>query len=342
MRGLLYTFRKKALTPPPRSQPAQDRINSILFGLHPHIRGAALESPMSVTPRIPAEKVTPQTLLARKHAAAPISALTAYDYPTARLVDEAGIDLLLVGDSLGMTVLGYDDTLAVTLDDMLHHARAVRRATRRALLVVDLPFGSYHVSLEDTLRNALRLVKEAGAEAVKLEGGVAQAHQVQALTAAEIPVVGHIGLTPQSLHRMGGYRVQGRSSAAAQQLLDDALALEAAGAIALVLEGIPRELAARITHTLAIPTIGIGAGPDCDGQILVFHDLAALSFHPPAKFARPFADAGALLRSGLAAFHAAVLARTFPADSESYHLPPGISLDPDPDPAEALSLASIR
>jgi 3-methyl-2-oxobutanoate hydroxymethyltransferase len=229
-----------------------------------------------------------------------------------------------------MTVLGHDDTLSITMDEMLHHARAVRRAVQRAMLVVDMPFGSYQIGIEDTLRNALRFMKEAGAEAVKLEGGAAQASRIRALTDAEIPVVGHIGLTPQSLHRMGGYRVQGRTEAAAAQLIEDALALEAAGAIAIVLEGIPRELAARITSLLTVPTIGIGAGPDCDGQILVFHDLFSLSFAAPAKFVRPFGDAAELIRNGLEEFRNAVEARTFPTDAESYHMPAEVALDVAP------------
>jgi 3-methyl-2-oxobutanoate hydroxymethyltransferase len=280
----------------------------------------SLTTPPSVG-RVLTDKVTPQTLLARKQAGAAITALTAYDYPTARLADEAGIDLLLVGDSLAMVVLGHPDTLSVTLDEMIHHAKAVRRGTQRALLVVDLPFGSYHVSVEDTLRNALRVVKETGAEAVKIEGGAAQAANVRSLTAAQIPVVAHIGLTPQSLHAMGGYRVQGRTQTAALQLADDALALQAAGAIALVLEGIPRELAAHITSLVTIPTIGIGAGPDCDGQILVFHDLFEMSFRQPAKFVRPFGEATSLIRSGLEEYRSAVESRSFPNDSESYHAP---------------------
>jgi 3-methyl-2-oxobutanoate hydroxymethyltransferase len=267
------------------------------------------------------EVVTPQSLLAKKLNGTPISALTAYDYPTARLVDEAGIDIVLVGDSLGMAVLGHEDTLSVTMDEMIHHARAARRAIERALLVVDMPYGSYQVSVEDTVRNGLRLVKEAGAEAVKLEGGASQAERVRALTAAEIPVVGHIGLTPQSLHRMGGYRVQGRTPEAAIRLCDDAVALEEAGAIAIVLEGIPRELAAQITGLLRIPTIGIGAGPDCDGQILVFHDVFELSFRTPAKFVRSFGSAGALMREGLERFRAAVETGEFPSNAESYHAP---------------------
>ena len=266
-------------------------------------------------------KVTIQTLADRKRTGEKITALTAVDYPTARLADEADVDLLLVGDSLAMTVLGHENTLAITVDEMLHHTRAVRRGTSRALLVADMPFGSYHTSPEDTLRNAIRFLKEAGAEAVKLEGGRDRAALVERLTRKEIPVVAHIGLTPQSLHRMGGYTVQGRSAPAIEALLADAAALEGAGAIALVLEGIPREVAAAITARATIPTIGIGAGPECDGQILVFHDFAGLTFAPSAKFVRRFADAGALLRDGLRAFRDEVTAQTFPSDAESYHLP---------------------
>ncbi|SDE92313.1 3-methyl-2-oxobutanoate hydroxymethyltransferase [Terriglobus roseus] len=266
-------------------------------------------------------KVTPQTLLQSKRAFTPLTALTAYDYPTARLADEAGIDMILVGDSVGTAVLGYDNTLSVTMDDMLHHARAVRRGTQRALLVVDMPYGSYQVSVEDALRNGLRFLKESGSEAVKLEGGIAYTPHVKALTQAEIPVVGHIGLTPQSIHRMGGYRVQGLSESAAMQLRDDALALEDAGVIALVLEGIPRELAAQITDSLSVPTIGIGAGPDCDGQILVFHDLFSLSFTRKPKFVRSFGDGRLLMEQGIRDFRDAVVARTFPDDRESYHMP---------------------
>jgi 3-methyl-2-oxobutanoate hydroxymethyltransferase len=272
-------------------------------------------------------KVTPQSLLAQKQARAPITSVTAYDYPTARLVDESGVDVILVGDSLGMAVLGYDDTLSVTMDEMLHHTSAVRRAVQRAMLVADMPYGSYQVSVEDTLRNGLRFIKESGAEAVKLEGGAAKASRVRALTAVEIPVVGHIGLTPQSVMKMGGYRVQGRTEEAARELVDDALALEAAGAIALVLEGIPRELAAKITSLLTIPTIGIGAGPECDGQILVFHDLFSISFRQPAKFVRSFGDAATLIRNGLEQFREVVEDRSFPADAESYHMPEGVAFD---------------
>jgi 3-methyl-2-oxobutanoate hydroxymethyltransferase len=248
----------------------------------------------------------------------PISALTAYDYPTSRLADEAGIDLLLVGDSLAMVVLGYENTLAVTVDEMLHHTRAVCRAVRRALIVADMPFGSYHGTVAEGLSNAIRFIKEAGAEAVKIEGP--RIDLVRALTEAEIPVVGHLGLTPQSVHRMGGYRVQARTAEAVLQLKADALALAEAGAGAIVLEGVPREAAAIITAELPIPTIGIGAGPDCDGQILVFHDLVNLTFAPPAKFVRRYADAGTLIRSAIEHYREDVEHRAFPSDNESYHL----------------------
>jgi 3-methyl-2-oxobutanoate hydroxymethyltransferase len=252
----------------------------------------------------------------------PISALTAYDYSSSRLADEAGIDLLLVGDSLAMVVLGHENTLAVTVDEMLHHTRAVRRAVRRALVVADMPFGSYHGAVADGVANAVRFVKEAGAEAVKIEGP--RVELVRALTDAEIPVVGHLGLTPQSIHRMGGYRVQGRTAESASQLKADALALAEAGAGLVVLEGIPREVAAEITAALPVPTIGIGAGPDCDGQILVFHDLLGLTFAPAAKFVRRYADAGELIRGAIEHYREDVERRAFPTDEESYHLAPAV------------------
>ncbi|QHN02547.1 3-methyl-2-oxobutanoate hydroxymethyltransferase [Granulicella sp. WH15] len=269
-------------------------------------------------------KVTPQLLADKKRLRQPITALTAYDYPTARLIDESGIDMILVGDSVAMAVLGYDSTLPLTVDEMLHHAKAVRRGCRNSFLVVDMPYGSYHCGSEDALRNALRFVKEAGAEAVKIEGGAERAALVEQLTLAKIPVVGHIGLTPQSLNLMGGYKVQGKTVAAIDRLLEDAAALEGAGAVALVLEGVPREVAARITAAASIPTIGIGAGPECDGQILVFHDIFELTFLHRAKFVRSFGSAGDLVRSGLRHFREAVAARTFPSDSESYHLSSGV------------------
>lgn len=264
-------------------------------------------------------RITAETLQLRKRQAQPITCLTAYDYPTARLVDEAQIDLILVGDSLGMAVLGYSNTLPVTLEEMLHYTRAVARGTQHAFLVADMPFGTYHSSAEQAIENAIRFLKEAGAQAVKIEGP--RASLTAQLTEAEIPVVAHLGLTPQSVHRMSGYKVQGKTPEAGEQLLSDAIALEAAGAIALVLEGIPRELARDITKALTIPTIGIGAGPDCDGQILVFHDLFNLTFSPTAKFTRQYADAQALFSNALNQYREDVTAGSFPNDSESYHLP---------------------
>jgi 3-methyl-2-oxobutanoate hydroxymethyltransferase len=266
-------------------------------------------------------KVTMPTLGEMKRQGKPISALTAYDYATARLVDEAGVDLILVGDSLAMVVLGHENTLAVTIDEMLHHTRAVRRGVRRALVVADMPFGSYHGAIDEGVANAVRFMKEAGAEAVKIEGP--RVELVRALTEAEIPVVGHLGLTPQSVHRMGGYRVQARSAEAVRQLQEDAVALAEAGAGAIVLEGIPREAAARITAALPIPTIGIGAGPDCDGQILVFHDLVNLTFAPAAKFVRRYGDAAGLFSKAIEHYREDVEHRAFPSDAESYHLPSG-------------------
>jgi 3-methyl-2-oxobutanoate hydroxymethyltransferase len=266
-------------------------------------------------------KVTFQTIQEKKQSGRPITALTAYDYATARLVDEAGIDLILVGDSLAQVVLGYDTTLPVTVEEMLHHTRAVRRAVKHAIVAGDMPYGSYHVSIEQAVGNAARFMKEAGAEAVKIEGGANRVELVERLTDAEIPVIGHLGLTPQSVHRMGGYKVQGKSTAAADVLLKDALALEEAGAVAIVLEGMPREVAQHITQRLNVPTIGIGAGPDCDGQILVFHDLVNLSFSKPAKFVRQYGDAAGLFRSALDGYLRDVERREFPSESESYHLP---------------------
>ena len=269
----------------------------------------------------PRAKVTFQTLQEKKQNGRPITALTAYDYATARLVDEAGMDLILVGDSLAQVVLGYDSTLPVTMDEMLHHTRAVRRAVKRSIVAADMPFGSYHVSVQEGVANAARFIKEAGAEAVKIEGGANRVELVERLTDAEIPVIGHLGLTPQSVHRMGGYKVQGKSMAAADALLKDALALEAAGAVMIVLEGVPREVAQHITAKLNVPTIGIGAGPDCDGQILVFHDLVNLSFSKPAKFVRQYGDAAALFRTAVEGYLHDVEQREFPSENESYHLP---------------------
>lgn len=265
-------------------------------------------------------KVTFQSLQEKKQNGKPITALTAYDYATARLVDESGIDLILVGDSLAQVVLGYDTTLPVTVDEMLHHTRAVRRAVKHAIIAADMPYGSYHVNVEEGVANAARFMKEAGAEAVKIEGGRNRVALVERLTDAEIPVIGHLGLTPQSVHRMGGYKVQGKSISAADALLKDALALEAAGAVMIVLEGMPREVAQHVTEKLNIPTIGIGAGPDCDGQILVFHDLVNLTFAKPAKFVRQYGDAVGLFRTAIEGYLQDVEQRAFPNENESYHL----------------------
>jgi len=266
-------------------------------------------------------KITVPLILNRKLRGEKISCLTAYDCPTARLVDEAGIDIILVGDSLAQAVLGYDSTIPVTVEEMLHHLKAVRRAVRRAVVTADLPYGAYHLGAERALEAAIRYLKEGGAEAVKVEGGKKRAALVRALVDAEIPVLGHIGLTPQSLHTFGGYRVQGKTLESATELLTDAQAIEDAGAFAIVLEGVPRELAAIVTKRLRIPTIGIGAGPDCDGQVLVVHDLVGLSSTPPAKFVRPYANLTDILRDAFARFRDDVVTGRYPNDDESYHWP---------------------
>lgn len=277
---------------------------------------------MSLTPiGEPRRKVTTASLRERKLHHELITCLTAYDYASARLVDEAGIDIVLVGDSLAMTMLGYDNTLSVTIDEMLHHTRAARRGVKDALLIADMPYGSYHVSEDEAVRNAARFIKEAGAEAVKIEGGAKRSHLIQRIIDAEIPVAGHIGLTPQSVNVMGGYKVQGKSLNAIEQLVKDAVALDRAGVACIFLEGIPREVAALITDEVETPTIGIGAGPDCDGQVLVFHDLLNLTFGPPAKFVRRYGDAAALITNAALAFKADVVSHQYPSDAESYHLP---------------------
>ena len=273
------------------------------------------------TPASTPEKVTALTLQEKKSLGAPIVCLTAYDYASARLVDEAGLDVVLVGDSLAMVMQGHESTLPVTMDEMLLYTRGVRRAVRRAMVVADMPFGSYQVDERDGVANAVRFIKEAGAEGVKIEGGRSRVALIQRLVDAEIPVMGHIGLTPQSVHRMGGYKVQGKSLGAMEALLKDAAALERAGCFSIVLEGVPREVARMITDEVAIPTIGIGAGPDCDGQILVMHDLLNLTFSPAAKFVRRYADVAQVMRQALDEYKRDVEARTFPTDAESYHLP---------------------
>ena len=278
-----------------------------------HFRSADQTAPAT-------RRVTIQSLQDKKTHGRPIVALTAYDYATARVVDEAGVDFILVGDSLAMVVMGYENTLPVTMDEMLLHTRAVRRAVRQAMVVADMPFGSYQVSTAEGVANAVRFVKEAGAQAVKVEGGASRLDLIRGLTDAEIPVMAHLGLTPQSVHRMSGYRVQGKSLTAIHDLVNDALALEAAGAFAVVLEGIPTEVAQRITAALHIPAIGIGAGPHCDGQILVLHDLINLSFSAPAKFVRRYGDAAALITDAVNRYRDDVEGRQFPGEEESYHL----------------------
>jgi len=269
----------------------------------------------------PRQKITTATLRDKKFQHQPITCLTAYDYASARLVDEAGIDIVLVGDSLAMTMLGYDNTLSVTTDEMLHHARAVRRGVKNAFLIVDMPYGSYHLSPDEAVRNAARFVKEGGAEAVKVEGGEKRADLIRRIIDAEIPVAGHIGLTPQSVNVMGGYKVQGKSLAAIEQLMRDAVALDRAGVACIYLEGIPREVAAMITAEVQTPTIGIGAGPECDGQVLVFHDILNMTFGAPAKFVRHYGDAAALITHAVQEFRADVISHQYPSDKESYHLP---------------------
>ncbi|HET9690665.1 MAG TPA: 3-methyl-2-oxobutanoate hydroxymethyltransferase [Acidimicrobiales bacterium] len=257
----------------------------------------------------------------------PLVMVTAYDAPGARVADEAGVDMLLVGDSVAMVVLGHPDTLHVTVDDMVHHTAAVARGARSALVVADLPWLSYHTGRRQAVENAGRLVR-AGASAVKLEGGAKRAGVIEALVDAEIPVVGHIGLTPQSVLAMGGFKVQGKGVEAARTVLDDAKAVVAAGVFALVLEGLPTEVARLVTDAVDVPTIGIGAGPGCDGQVLVWHDVLGFGggdYAVAPRFVRRYADLRAAAVAGLAAYAADVRSGAFPADAESYHLPPGVA-----------------
>jgi 3-methyl-2-oxobutanoate hydroxymethyltransferase len=247
-----------------------------------------------------------------------ITALTAYDFPTARILDSCGIDILLVGDSLGTVLLGYPTTLQVTMKEMLHHTKAVVRGTTSAIVVSDMPFMSYQETTEAAKRNAGRFLR-AGSHAVKLEGGVNQAETIRAIARNDIPVMGHVGLTPQSVHRFGGYKVQGKEAASRASILQDAHAVEEAGAFAVVLEGIPRDLAREITATLAIPTIGIGAGPDCDGQVLVIHDLLGLLGDFQPKFVKRYANLSDDLRTAVEQFAAEVRSGEFPGDEHSFH-----------------------
>jgi 3-methyl-2-oxobutanoate hydroxymethyltransferase len=261
---------------------------------------------------------TAPAVVALKRRGEPIAVLTAYDYPMARLADEAGAEILLVGDSLGTVVLGHESTLPVTMADMLHHVRAVTRARPRALVVADMPFLSYQASVEEAVRNAGRFVQEAGADAVKLEGGERVAPAVRRIVEIGIPVMGHLGLTPQSLLAFGGYKVQGRSASDAERLLAEARLLEECGCFSMVLEGIPAALGETVTRAVGIPTIGIGAGPACDGQVLVSHDLLGLTQGHVPKFVRRYADVAGTMRDAFSRYVADVKARRFPADEESY------------------------
>ncbi len=266
-------------------------------------------------------KVTTASLREQKLHHDPITCLTAYDYASARLVDEAGIEMVLVGDSLAQAMLGYENTLSVTMDEMLHHVKAVRRGVQNALLVADMPYGSYQLDARSAVSNAARFMKEGGAEMVKLEGGEKRAELIRRIIDAEIPVAGHIGLTPQSVNMMGGYKVQGKNMSGIDQLMHDAVALDRAGVACLFLEGIPREVAAMITDEVGTPTIGIGAGPECDGQVLVFHDILNLTFGTPAKFVRRYGNAAAVIMEAAQGFRADVKSHQYPSDEESYHLP---------------------
>ncbi|MDX1502257.1 MAG: 3-methyl-2-oxobutanoate hydroxymethyltransferase [Thermoanaerobaculia bacterium] len=276
---------------------------------------------MSAPPETPkSRKVTVRTLARMRRGGEPIAMVTAYDYPGARLAERAGIDVVLVGDSLAMVVLGHENTLAVTLDEMLHHARAVRRGASTPLLVGDLPFLSYQAEVAEAVRSAGRFLQEAGMDAVKLEGGRRMAAQVEAIAGAGIPVMGHLGLTPQSVHALGGWRVQARSAGTARDLLDDALALERAGCFALVLESVPARLAELVTRRLSIPTIGIGAGAGTSGQVLVLHDLLGLFDRFTPKFARRYAELGREAVTALAAFRDDVRAGRFPTAEHAYEM----------------------
>ena len=262
-------------------------------------------------------RVTISEIKALKRRGEPIVMATAYDYPSARLVEEAGVSFILVGDSLGMVVLGYDTTLPVTMDEMLHHVKAVVRGTQRALVVADMPFMSYQTGPEDALRNAGRFLQEGGAQAVKLEGGATVAETARRLVDAGIPVMGHLGLTPQSIHQLGGYKVQGRTARAAIRLMNDALALEQAGVFSIVLETVPAPLALLISQRLRVPTIGIGAGPGCDGQVQVYHDLLGLFEGFVPKHTRQYARLGETIRDAFAAYAADVRERRFPTEEHS-------------------------
>jgi 3-methyl-2-oxobutanoate hydroxymethyltransferase len=268
-----------------------------------------------------AEKVSLTDLAEKKRKGERIVMVTSYDYPTARLADEAGLDLVLVGDSAAMTVLGHDSTVPATMDEMVMLTRAAARGAQRPLLIADMPFGSFQVSDEDALRNAIRFVKKAGADAVKLEGAGTSLSRVRTVVGAGIPVMGHVGLTPQSATMLGGLRAQGRTATQALRLFDDARALEAEGCFAVVLEAVPAPVAARITAALSVPTIGVGSGPDCDGQVLVLHDLVGLYQGRSARFVKRYADVGSSIKDALERFAADVRAGAFPEEEHTYSIP---------------------
>jgi 3-methyl-2-oxobutanoate hydroxymethyltransferase len=281
-----------------------------------------MSTPAPVSTAAPTrKKVTTLAFRQKKERGEPISMLTAYDYPTALAMDQAGIDSILVGDSLAMVVLGYENTLPVTMEEMLHHARAVSRGAKSALLIGDMPFLSYQVSVEEAVRNAGRFLKEAGMDAVKLEGGRERVEAVRAITGAGIPVVGHIGLTPQSVHQLGGFRVQGKTARAARRLVEDATLLEEAGCFSIVLESVPARLAELISSRISIPTIGIGAGAGCDGQVLVTHDLLGLFDRFTPKFVRQYADFHGEMQRAFGEYIADVQARSFPGPEHSVEMP---------------------
>ncbi len=266
------------------------------------------------------EKVTVPGIREMKERGKKIAMLTAYDTPVARILDEAGVDILLVGDSVGSVMAGYPNTLPVTIDEMIYHTRAVVRGTKRALMVIDMPFMSYQISVEDAKRNAGRMIKESGAEAVKLEGGTKMKGVIKAIVDIDIPVMGHIGLTPQSIHQMGGYKVQGKMEEQRRKILEDALAVEESGAFSLVLECIPVELAQEITEKLTIPTIGIGAGTHCDGQVLVIHDLLGLLGEFRPKFVKSYVDLIGVISQAVEEYIKEVREETFPTREHSFYL----------------------
>ncbi|MFQ6070676.1 MAG: 3-methyl-2-oxobutanoate hydroxymethyltransferase [Candidatus Aminicenantales bacterium] len=271
------------------------------------------------------QQVTVPFLQAKKKKGEKIVALTAYDFPTAKILDECGVDIILVGDSLGMVVLGYENTIPVTMDEMIHHTKSVTRAVSRALVVGDMPYFSFHLSIEESVRNAFRFLKEAGARAVKIEGASRERLRlIKRLIEAEIPVMGHVGLTPQSIHTLGKFKVKGKKAEEALKILKDARNLEKAGAFCLVLECVPLELAKLITERLKIPTIGIGAGPYCDGQILVFHDLVGYANGYLPKFVKKYAELHQVLHNAVSGYKRDVEEGKFPDDEHSYHLKPEV------------------